>query len=211
MRARWEGLGEFGEFLRGTQRRLESPSPLLRAVAVYGQSQAQERIRTGDFEANAPATVAAKGSSSPLVDTGRYLQSITVAYGDTFAAWGSNDIRARLLHDGGTVTPKRAKFLAFPVTRPARRLVRRFGGRGQGSNRKAVDGLRAAGYRVWTKVRPDGSGGAVLYAKGRGDVRVLLVLKKSVTVPARPHFVLDRAERAEIARLAASWLGGKLF
>ncbi|MAQ92636.1 MAG: hypothetical protein CMM84_03770 [Rhodothermaceae bacterium] len=211
MRQRWTGLGEFRAFLEGVERRARSPAPLLRRVAEAGRSSTVRRIQAGDFEANAPATVAAKGSSSPLVDTGRYVQSISVAYGASFAAWGSNDKRARLLHDGGTVTPKRATFLAFPPDRAARRLVRRFGGRSDGANRAAVKQMRTSGYRVWTVVRPDGSAGAVLYARGRGEPKVLLVLKKSVTVPARPHYFLDDGDEATISHMAAEWIGGELL
>jgi hypothetical protein len=71
-----------------------------------------------------------------------------------------------------------------------------------------VGGLRAAGYRVWTVVREDRSGGAVLYARGKAKPRVLLVLKASVTLPPRRHYLLTRADQREIARLVARWLGG---
>ena len=37
----------------------------------------QAEILSGDFEPNAPATIARKGSSQPLVDTGELLDSIT--------------------------------------------------------------------------------------------------------------------------------------
>lgn len=207
MRAEFDGLDAFGQFLSDVERRAADPAPLMREVAELGRSSAQERIREGDFKGNAPGTVAAKGSSKPLVDRGRYLGSISVAYGSDFAAWGSDLPQAPLLNDGGTVTPKRGRFLAFPTNDRAKRLVRRYG-----SPRAAVQGAREDGYRVWTVVRPGADSGAVLAQKGRRGKRfVLLVLKASVTVPPRPHFVLDASDEADIERLAARWLAGRVL
>lgn len=51
-----------------------------RALGAVGESIVnfiQERIAKGIEPANAPSTIAQKGSSKPLVDTGRLRQSIT--------------------------------------------------------------------------------------------------------------------------------------
>jgi hypothetical protein len=54
-----------------------------RALGLMGAklaAEAKKVISTGDkLQANSPATVAAKGSSRPLVDTGRLLNAITWA------------------------------------------------------------------------------------------------------------------------------------
>lgn len=209
MKATWNGLDAFADFLGDVKRKSEDPTPLMRRVAEVGRSSTVERVERGGFEPNAPATVDAKGSSKPLVDSGRYLQSLNVAYGRDYAAWGSNDKRARLLNDGGVVRPKTSKFLAFPPDRRSRNLVRRYG-----SNRAAITGLRADGYNVWFKVRPDGSAGAVLAKRkteaGRARVFVLLVLKTSITVPARKHYLLDDADVRQIAKMATDWLSGEV-
>lgn len=48
----------------------------LRKIGVFLQALIRNKINTGPFEANAPSTIASKGSARPLVDTGRLLQSI---------------------------------------------------------------------------------------------------------------------------------------
>ena len=48
----------------------------LNGIGSYAKGRMQAEIRDGDFEPNAPSTVARKGSSKPLIDTGRMRQSI---------------------------------------------------------------------------------------------------------------------------------------
>lgn len=55
---------------------------LLSQVGAAGVGTAQEAIAEGIDPANAPSTVEQKGSSTPLVDTGRLRQSITHVVGD---------------------------------------------------------------------------------------------------------------------------------
>lgn len=50
-----------------------------RAAAILGQrheDQVKKYVRTGSFEANAASTIAAKGSSKPLINTGEMVNSI---------------------------------------------------------------------------------------------------------------------------------------
>ncbi len=49
---------------------------LLNSVGAYTKGKMQKEIRDGDWEPNAPSTIAKKGSSKPLIDTGRMRQSI---------------------------------------------------------------------------------------------------------------------------------------
>lgn len=49
----------------------------LELLGLKAASMVQAKIVSGPFEANAPATVKRKGSSSPLIDTGLLRQSIT--------------------------------------------------------------------------------------------------------------------------------------
>ena len=53
-----------------------SPQQLLNLVGVRAKADIQNEIRDGDFVPNAPATIRRKGSSQPLIDTGRMRQSI---------------------------------------------------------------------------------------------------------------------------------------
>lgn len=55
----------------------KSAERALKRVGERAVNIAQKRISDGLEPANAPATVAAKGSSKPLIDTGRLRQSIT--------------------------------------------------------------------------------------------------------------------------------------
>lgn len=48
----------------------------LNGIGSYVKGRMQAEIRDGEFEPNAPSTVAHKGSSKPLIDTGRMRQSI---------------------------------------------------------------------------------------------------------------------------------------
>lgn len=45
-------------------------------IGVYMKAKVQEEITDGQFEPNAPSTIARKGSSHPLIDTSRMRQSI---------------------------------------------------------------------------------------------------------------------------------------
>ena len=49
----------------------------LEGIGVKMVSLVQKEIRNGDFAANAPSTIRAKGSSKPLIDSGRMRQSVT--------------------------------------------------------------------------------------------------------------------------------------
>jgi hypothetical protein len=47
-----------------------------RKMGVMLETMIQDEIASGNFVPNAPSTVASKGSSTPLIDTGRLRQSI---------------------------------------------------------------------------------------------------------------------------------------
>jgi len=51
-------------------------------IGIWYKGKIQETFRTGSFEANKPKTVAKKGSSRPLIDTGRLRQSIDFEVND---------------------------------------------------------------------------------------------------------------------------------
>lgn len=50
--------------------------PVLNKIGAYTKSCMQKEIRDGGWVANAPSTIAKKGSSRPLIDTGRMRQSV---------------------------------------------------------------------------------------------------------------------------------------
>ncbi|MBI4449043.1 hypothetical protein HY641_03390 [Candidatus Woesearchaeota archaeon] len=55
-----------------------------KAMALLGsehKGDIEKEIRTGDFKPNAPLTIAIKGSSRPLIDTGQMVQSVQFEIG----------------------------------------------------------------------------------------------------------------------------------
>jgi hypothetical protein len=54
-----------------------NPAVALRQLGAMAQGFVQKHIRSGDFTPLKPATIAAKGSSKPLIDTGQMVQSVT--------------------------------------------------------------------------------------------------------------------------------------
>lgn len=55
----------------------ETPADMLEILGAWVASEIKKRIRDGIPPALKPETVEAKGSSTPLIDTGRLLNSIT--------------------------------------------------------------------------------------------------------------------------------------
>ena len=49
----------------------------LEELGLMGASRVKVKILDGDFEPNAPSTIAKKGSSHPLIDTGQEKNSVT--------------------------------------------------------------------------------------------------------------------------------------
>lgn len=47
-----------------------------KTIGVFGVGLIQQEIVSGGFEPNAPSTIKKKGSSQPLIDTGRMRQSV---------------------------------------------------------------------------------------------------------------------------------------
>jgi hypothetical protein len=54
-----------------------SPAQALDELGLWMQARLRTSIRNGDWPANAPSTIKAKGSSKPLIDTAQMLNSVT--------------------------------------------------------------------------------------------------------------------------------------
>ncbi len=178
-------------------------SPLMADIAAYLVSSSQRKIAEGIPPANAPLTKAVKNGDRTLRDMGLLTASITPASSRDTSEAGTNMIYARLMHFGGTVTPKRANALYIPASASSRSLMRKFGE----TPGKCISGMKAAGYQIWKSK----SGKALLAKNGKdGALFTLFIIKKSVTVPARPFFVLDEADRAVMALKLENYLKGKV-
>ncbi|HEX5034652.1 MAG TPA: hypothetical protein VFW62_09245 [bacterium] len=64
--------GEYGKVLEGKQDSEEG----LNRIGVFFKGKVQKEIRDGGFVPNKPATIARKGSSVPLIDSGQMRQSV---------------------------------------------------------------------------------------------------------------------------------------
>lgn len=54
----------------------KSAEAVLKAIGVMQKGLVQEKIESGEYEPNAPATIAKKHSDKPLIDSGRMRQSV---------------------------------------------------------------------------------------------------------------------------------------
>jgi hypothetical protein len=109
-RAEWKAFGKAvdpRELDRVMRRNLR------RATALNGKNlerTVRKKIQGGKFTPNADLTIAIKGSSKPLVDTGhRLFQAVTSRVVDEFTVWVGIQFKdrfynvAKLLHDGGAI------------------------------------------------------------------------------------------------------------
>ena len=53
-----------------------SAQQVLSEIGIFQKDLIQDKILSGEFAPNAPSTVRKKGSSKPLIDTGRMMQSV---------------------------------------------------------------------------------------------------------------------------------------
>jgi len=130
------------------------------------------------------------GGTRPLLDTGLLRGSVRAEPTATGATAFSTLPYAALHQFGGTVRATRAKYLAIPLTRAAKRA---------GSPRRFPERLRFRPFRR------RGAGGVML--AGKTEHYLLL---PEVTVPARPFLGASAAALADIDQIAAAWVAGQL-
>lgn len=74
-----DNVSKINSFLQGKKNDLIrglSAEQVLKDIGIFQKDLIQEKITEGDFAANAESTIKKKGSSTPLVDTGRMRQSV---------------------------------------------------------------------------------------------------------------------------------------
>lgn len=175
-----------------------------RRVADYMVSSTQRKINGGIKPANAPLTTAVKQNSKTLRDRGQLLASITSRSDESSGVVGTNHIGAKLNHFGGTIRAKK-KWLWIPASSWTRAQQRRYGF----SPGEVMSGLRKDGYGVWIQSKTGASG--VVFAKKKGKrskLRLVFILKKSVTIPARPFLFVDDLDRQVIRSIVNSSVVG---
>ncbi len=156
-------------------------NPVLKSASLMMVSSAKDCLNRGQTPDGIPfpplAHTRPAGGNKPLRDKGLLAASISGRNSDTEAAAATNLEYAALQNYGGTVTAKKSKFLAIPLTLEAARA---------GSPRNFPRRLVAI----------------VQSAQNRGvlidnELEPQYVLVKSVTIPARPFMgfgpkLLDR-------------------
>lgn len=74
-----DNLTKINSFLQSKKKQLASgvsAEQILKEIGIFQKDLIQEKITYGDFAPNAESTVKKKGSSKPLIDTGRMRQSV---------------------------------------------------------------------------------------------------------------------------------------
>lgn len=146
-------------------------------------SSTQAKISGTSSPANAPLTTALKGSSKPLRDTGALMASINHRVEGLTVRVGTNRLGARINQQGGTIQAKPGKMLWIPASRAVKT---RLAGAG-GSIGRLLNRYRRS-YWLYRK------GNAFFARPKRGDARkevMLFILRRSVTIPARPFLYVD--------------------
>lgn len=150
------------------------------------------------------------GGAQALRDTGILMASVTAtsakghveSVSETELVLGTNLEYARIHQEGGVITPKRAKFLAIPVTRAAFYA---------GSPRRfkeplvAVMGKRGGVLKL--KALPVGKNKKQYTSDNKwlGKDLVQYILVKSVTIPARPFVGVSAEALNDVILTFADW------
>lgn len=181
-------------------------------AADHMMGSTMHKIAQGIGPANAPLTVAVKKGAHTLRDRGDLMGSIAARATGTEASVGTNKIYARLQHFGGTVKAKKT-WLFIPAGYDTRKLQRKY----SFAAGELIRMMRADGYSVWFQVK--GKKGVVMAEKklkrrrrdGSGKIIhkafVLFILKKEVSIPARPFLTIDELDRKVVMRIARRELG----
>ncbi|MFA5646519.1 MAG: phage virion morphogenesis protein [Candidatus Ratteibacteria bacterium] len=151
---------------------------MLMAIGAKIDSKIKKRIRENKIKPSANK----QNNKATLVETGNLLRSITYTVrGDTIYI-GTNVKYARIHHEGGTIRPQRAKFLAIPLT-PAAKVKRPL----EWENTFIQKGI-------------------IFHTLKNGKLEALYKLKKSVEIPARPYMFVDKQDIAQIEEMVRKYV-----
>ncbi len=178
-------------------------APVMRKISKYLVSSAVGKINKGISPENAPLTQSVKQGSKTLRDNGTLMSSIAPQNGNTWAAANTNLKYARLMQYGGTITGK-SKDLWIPANERTRKLMRQYNAQSAG---ELIPSMMSAGWSCWRQ-------GKVMMAKQKQQSPfVLFIIKKSVTIPARPFLYINQTDEAyinkELQTAIRNMLGGR--
>ncbi len=157
--------------------------------------------KPGEWAENSSLTVAIKRGGNPLRDTGQLMSSIHhTMQGTDSVVISTNRVGARLQNEGGTIRPKKGKYLWIPADYRARQDLMRSGW----SITNLIRKLRATGYCKQ-------SGHAFLYLeKGSKKWRTVFILKESVHIPQRRFFGFEEKDKTEVRKIFRKAMDGSV-
>lgn len=156
--------------------------PAMRQLAQVLKSQAQMRFRAKrapDGTEWKPSRRAEQEGGQTLSLSRLLRNSITAAHDARSATVGTNLQYAAIHQFGGVIRAKKGPFLAIPVSSLAR---------AKGSPR-GIEGLR-----VWTTLKGN-------YVMGTDDGTVHFLLRRQVTMPARPFLGVGDQDRPALLQV----------
>lgn len=164
-------------------------SPAMRSLARVLKTGTQLRFRSArdpDGEAWPRSRRASEQGGQTLSLSRRLRNSITSASTSTTASVGTNVLYAAIHQFGGVIRAKKGPFLAIPVTPQAR---------------SAGSPTRMPGLHVWQTLK-----GQFVMGDDKGNVHFLL--RRQVSMPARPFLGASDADRVELLRVLREHLEG---
>jgi phage gpG-like protein len=176
----------------------------MRKAAAYLRSSTDRKIRDGVPPANSPLTQAVKRGGQTLRDSGDLAGGIAPHSGALWADASTNAKQARLLQEGGTIRPARAKALMIPAGPRTRQLMKRYGAH---TPRDLWRLMEINGYQIF---RPKGKNVYLAKEGRRGKPFALFIARGSVTVPPRPFLHIDGRDAAYLFSLVVAGIRSAL-
>ena len=161
-------------------------SPAMRSLARVLKTGTQLRFRAQKAPDGAAWQSTRRGGQI-LNLTRRLRNSITAANDSRSATVGTNVAYAAIHQFGGVIRAKKGPFLAIPVTPEAR---------------AAGSPTKMPGLHVWQTLKGQ-------FVMGSEDGTVHFLLRRQVTMPARPFLGASDDDRAELLRVLQQHLEGR--
>lgn len=202
------GIEDCRAMMDAVAARVADMTPAMEVIGLNLNRSVQKRFQTGN---NWPQSLRAmREGGRTMLQTGRLRMSIGSGAGDGSAQEvtalsvmiGTNTTYARLMQEGGTVSAQKGA-LAIPITKEARRAAATV------ASIREIPGLsfvpRKGKPPLLVKTLERGS-----KAKGtkKGDLEPWFVLKKSITVRARPFLYFEEGDIPMIERVIARHIKG---
>ena len=164
---------------------------VMRRMSVVMSNEIIGAINKGFPPPNAPLTAAVKGGTKTLRDNGELMASIAAHSGTDWASAGTNKKQASALQHGKTITAK-GKGLWLPANANTRRLYRKYNAQSPGA---LIAAMKGDGYSFFKM-------GKVFCARKKGAAPfAVFIIKKQVTIPARPFIAITAGARKAIKKI----------